>query len=233
MPSAPDSLHILTLPLASDRYRQTNRGVKFRMGSYISCASNTVPSSTVKVIHWNGSVQDLQRRITAAELMLDNPQHFVCHANGLQIGRRINPLTADEELDLGYLYFLLPMPKLHSVLSGTDMASLAFKANSAMKAAKRRSSGARVLPLFEDFMRPLPPEMRKDVFLAEGKQINGAQEEQLTVPKLNLEDDPELSTALAQLRLNPSKSWKPKLETIEEFRPKLRDLMQSNIEQFC
>jgi hypothetical protein len=187
----------------------------------------------VKVIHWNGSVQDLQRRITAAELMLDNPQHFVCHANGLQIGRRINPLTADEELDLGYLYFLLPMPKLHSVLSGTDMASLAFKANSAMKAAKRRSSGARVLPLFEDFMRPLPPEMQKDVFLAEGKQINGAQEEQLTVPKLNLEDDPELSTALAQLRLNPSKSWKPKLETIEEFRPKLRDLMQSNIEQFC
>nr|ABK24016.1 unknown [Picea sitchensis]ABK25096.1 unknown [Picea sitchensis]ABK26172.1 unknown [Picea sitchensis] len=203
------------------------------MGSYISCASNTVPSSTVKVIHWNGSVQDLQRRITAAELMLDNPQHFVCHANGLQIGRRINPLTADEELDLGYLYFLLPMPKLHSVLSGADMASLAFKANSAMKATKRRSSGARVLPLFDDFMRPLPPEMKKDVFLSEGKQINGAQEEQLTVPKLNLEDDPELSTALAQLRLNPSKSWKPKLETIEEFRPKLRDLMQSNIEQFC
>jgi len=233
MPSAPNSLHTLTLPLPPDRYRQTHTGVKFRMGSYISCASNTVPSSTVKVIHWNGSVQDLQRRITAAELMLDNPQHFVCHANGLQIGRRINPLTADEELDLGYLYFLLPMPKLHSVLSGTDMASLAFKANSAMKAAKRRSSGARVLPLFEDFMRPLPPEMKKDLFLSEGKQINGAQEEQLTVPKLNLEDDPELSTALAKLRLNPSKSWKPKLKTIEEFRPKLRDLMQSNIEQFC
>jgi len=219
--------------LASDRYRQTNRGVKFRMGSYISCASNTVPSSTVKVIHWNGSVQDLQRRITAAELMLDNPQHFVCHANGLQIGRRINPLTADEELDLGYLYFLLPMPKLHSVLSGTDMASLAFKANSAMEAANRRSSGARVLALFGDFTPPLSPEMKKDVLLLEGKQISAAQEEQLAVPKLNLEDDPELSTAFAQLRLNANKSWKPKLETIEEFRPKLRDLMQSNIDQFC
>jgi hypothetical protein len=203
------------------------------MGSYISCASNTVPSSTVKVIHWNGSVQDLQRRITAAELMLDNPQHFVCHANGLQIGRRINPLTADEELDLGYLYFLLPMPKLHSVLSGTDMASLAFKANSAVKAVNRRSSSARLLPVFGDLTHPLPPEMKKDVFLLEAKQIRGTQEKQLALPKLNLEDDPELSMALAQMRLNASKTWKPKLETINEFRPKLRDLMQSNIEQFC
>jgi hypothetical protein len=188
----------------------------------------------VKVIHSNGSVQDIQRRVKAAQLMLDNHQHFVCHANGLQIGRRINPLTADEELELGHLYFLLPMAKLRSVLSGTDMASLAFKANSAMKAATRRSSGARILPLFGDLKRPLPPEIKRDVFLLEeGKQISEVQEEVLVVPKLNLEDDPELTMALAQLRFNTGRSWKPKLETINEFRPKLRDLMQSNIEQFC
>nr|ABK25935.1 unknown [Picea sitchensis] len=206
------------------------------MGSYISCSSNsvtsgTVTSGTVKVINSNGSVQTLQRRIKAAELMLDNPQHFVCHANGLQIGRRINPLTADEELDFGHLYFLLPMAKLHSVLSGTDMASLASKANSSMKAATRRNSGARILPLFGDLMRPLPSEMKTDLFLLEeGKQISGTQEVELAVPKLNLEDDPELSTALALLRLNAGKSWKPKLETIKELQPKLRDLMQS---EFC
>jgi hypothetical protein len=188
----------------------------------------------VKVVNSNGRVQALQRGIKAAELMLDNPQHFVCHANGLQIGCRINPLPADEELDLGYLYFLLPMAKLHSVLSGSDMASLALKVNSAMKAATRRNSGARILPLFGDLIRPLPSEMKKDVFLLkEGEQISGAQEEELAVPKLNLEDNPELLTALAQLRLHAGKSWKPKLETINEFRPKLRDLMQSNIEEFC
>jgi len=209
-------------------------GVEFRMGSYLSCSSNSVTSNTVKVVNSNGRVQALQRGIKAAELMLDNPQHFVCHANGLQIGCRINPLPADEELDLGYLYFLLPMAKLHSVLSGSDMASLALKANSAMKAATRRNSGARILPLFGDLIRPLPSEMKKDVFLLkEGEQISGAQEEELAVPKLNLEDNPELLTALAQLRLHAGKSWKPKLETINEFRPKLRDLMQSNIEEFC
>jgi hypothetical protein len=164
--------------------------------------------------------------------MLDNPQHFVCHANGLQIRRRINPLTADEELELGHFYFLLPMSKLHSVLSGTDMAALGLKANSAMKVTKRRSSGARVLPLFGELIRPLSPEMKSDVLLLEeGKQSGRAQEEQLPVPKLNLEDDPELLTALAQLRLKAGKCWKPKLETINEFRPKLRDLLQSNVEQ--
>lgn len=197
------------------------------MGNYVSCASNSVPSNTVKVVSWNGSVQELQRRVKAAELMLENPQHFVCHANSLQIGRRINPLTADEELEVGYLYFLLPMAKLKSVLSGTDMASLAFKANSAMKAAGRSGSGARILPLFGDLMRPLPPEMKSNDLLLEEEK------EEVAVPKLNLEDDPELSTALAELRLRTCRSWKPKLETINEFRPKLRDLMQSNIEQFC
>jgi hypothetical protein len=203
--------------------RQKSRPSGFIMGNYVSCASNSVPSNTVKVVSWNGSVQELQRRIKAAELMLDNPQHFVCHANGLQIGRRINPLSADEELDLGYLYFLLPMAKLHSVLSGTDMASLSFKANSAMKAATRRSSGARILPVFGDLlMRPLSPEMKTDDHL-----------EEFVVPKLNLEDVPELFTAVQQLRLSAFRSWKPKLETITEFRPKLRDLMHSNIEQFC
>jgi hypothetical protein len=185
----------------------------------------------VKVVSWNGSVQELQRRIKAAELMLENPQHFVCHANGLQIGRRINPLTADEELEVGHLYFLLPMAKLNSVLSGADMSGLAFKANSAMKAAGRSSSGSRILPLFGDLMRPLPPERKNDDLLSEEeKQISEVLEE---VPKLNLEDDPELSTALAELRLKTCRSWRPKLETINEFRPKLRDLMHSNIEQFC
>jgi len=185
----------------------------------------------VKVIHWNGSVQGFHRLINVAELMLDNPQHFVCHANGLQIGRRIHPLSADEDLDLGQLYFLLPMAKLHSVLSATDMAALAFKANSAMKTTSRWSSGAKILPLFGDFlMRPLLHEKKND--MEEDKQINEAQEE-FAVPKLNLEDVPELSMALAQIRLRTCRSWKPKLETINEFRPKLRDLMQSNIEQFC
>jgi hypothetical protein len=45
--------------------------VEFRMGSYISCSSNSVTSGTMKVINSNGIVQNLQRRVKATELMLD------------------------------------------------------------------------------------------------------------------------------------------------------------------
>ena len=122
--------------------------------------------------------------------MLENPQCFVFHANGLQIGRRINPLSADEDLDFGHLYFLLPMAKLHSVLSQTDMAALEFKANSTMKANRRRSSDVRIRPLFGELMRFFLPKMKKDsVFFEEGNQNYGAQDpEQLSLPKLNLGD---------------------------------------------
>ena len=40
-----------------------------------------------------------------------------------------------------------------------------------------------------------------DLLMEEDKQISEAQEEEFVVPKLNLEDFPELSMALAQLRL--------------------------------
>ncbi|GLJ44741.1 hypothetical protein SUGI_0940800 [Cryptomeria japonica] len=192
------------------------------MGNYVSCAASTVPSKMFKVVLPNGSVQEFHRRVKAAELMLENPQQFVCHANGLQIGRRINPLLADEDLELGQLYFLLPMQKLKGVLSGTDMASLAFKANSATKGSGHGKNNAKILPLlFGDML----PERRKDADLLMDEK---AQE----LPRLNLEDDPDLSTAFEQLRLSGCRAWKPKLETISESRPKLRDLMQSN-EQFC
>ena len=51
-------------------------------------------------------------------------------------------------------------------------------------------------------MRPHPSERKyDDLLMEEDKQISEAQEEEFAVPKLNLEDVPELSMALAQLRL--------------------------------
>lgn len=83
------------------------------------------------------------------------------------------------------------------------MASLAFKSNSTM-----------------NLMDPVLPKVKKDVFLLEeGNPISGVQEEQLAVSKMNMGNNRELSTFLTQLRLNASKSWKPKLETIDERKP--------------
>lgn len=55
------------------------------MGNSVLRASNSILSSSMKVIHSDGSVQGFQRITKAAKLTLDNAQHFVYHTNGLQI----------------------------------------------------------------------------------------------------------------------------------------------------
>eukprot|EP00252_Welwitschia_mirabilis_P001067 TRINITY_DN1102_c0_g1_i1.p1 TRINITY_DN1102_c0_g1~~TRINITY_DN1102_c0_g1_i1.p1 ORF type:complete len:200 (+),score=14.38 TRINITY_DN1102_c0_g1_i1:831-1430(+) len=199
------------------------------MGNLVSCASSTVPCNAVKVIKISGGVQEFRRKVKAAELMLDHPQHCVCHASGLQIGRRVNPLPADEDLEMGQLYLLLPMSKLSSVLTATDMAAIGFwtKGGTAAAALAASAAGAknaaRILPF------PPHQDRRKD---SEPRKDKEDEHCQLHVPKLSLDDVPDVATALAQLRLGSCRAWRPKLETIRESRPKLRDLMLSN-EQFC
>ena len=124
------------------------------MGNYISCDSTNVESNVMKVIKLYGNVQEFERPMKAAELMLDNPQHFVCHSTAVQTGRRILALSADEELELGNLYFLLPMQKLHSSPSPSEIASLASLTLKADPAFQRSTSNykslTRILPKLGD-----------------------------------------------------------------------------------
>eukprot|EP01018_Ginkgo_biloba_P027359 Gb_05762 [translate_table: standard] len=188
------------------------------MGNHVSlCSSCNVPSTTVKVLLMNGSVQAFQRPIKAAEVMLENPQQFVCHSNALQIGRRISALSADEDLDLGHLYFLLPMQKLHSLLSASDMASLVFKANSVLK--RKSKSTAKILPVFA-YMCPLPVNRNHDnkfdgEFGMKEMKVEEMTEQEILVPRMNMDMD-VLPFEWGKQRLNSCRSWKPMLETITE-----------------
>lgn len=56
-----------------------------------------------------------------AELMLDNPNQFLCNLGSLEAGRRILALTAEDEIEAGNSYVLFPMPKLRSLLSEWEM----------------------------------------------------------------------------------------------------------------
>ncbi|GLJ46353.1 hypothetical protein SUGI_0977110 [Cryptomeria japonica] len=49
------------------------------MGSYLSRASysSVVPYNTVKVMLFNGGLQEFHTEMKVAEIMLENPQHFV------------------------------------------------------------------------------------------------------------------------------------------------------------
>ncbi|GLJ46357.1 hypothetical protein SUGI_0977160 [Cryptomeria japonica] len=181
------------------------------MGSYLSCGSSHIfPSNTVKVVAYNGELQEFQKQIKAAELMLENPQHFVCHADSLQVGRRINPLSADEDLELGHLYFLLPMSKLQGVVSDSDMASIAVRAKSAMKKGSKNFE-KKIIPLFGDMVFQDKARDHDDL----GGDLPGGLNI-VVVPKMDVEGLSELQIDLGKYRLSKSRSWRPNLETIRE-----------------
>ncbi|KAJ1442553.1 hypothetical protein SESBI_00919 [Sesbania bispinosa] len=169
------------------------------MGNYISCTLSTPGSKhsrAIKVIFPSGEIQQFEEPIKAAELMLEMPSFFVVNTRSLQIGRRFSALNADEELEFGNVYVMLPMKKLNSVVTAADMGALLLTAN----AAAKRVSGAKV--------RILIPDSK-----VEEKETYMTMESQ---PKLNLDDIEEFSSPEFMHRLSMCRSKKPLLETIAE-----------------
>ncbi|CAK9238385.1 unnamed protein product, partial [Sphagnum troendelagicum] len=77
------------------------------------------PSSmmSAKVMMIDGSVAEFKEPITVAELMMEYPQHLVCHSSAMQHQQQAKSkqqlqmkaaLPADVQLELGRLYYLLP-----------------------------------------------------------------------------------------------------------------------------
>lgn len=163
------------------------------MGNYISCSLSAPGGNKhwrgIKVIFPSGEIQQLQEPIKAAELMLEMPGFFVVNTRSLHIGRRFSALNADEELEFGNVYLMLPMNKLNSAVTAADMGALLLTA--------KRVSGGKV-------RRILPSE-----------EVNMAMELE-SQPKLNLDDIEDFSNPEFMHRLSMCRSKKPLLETIAE-----------------
>ncbi|XP_027358743.1 uncharacterized protein LOC113867552 [Abrus precatorius] len=112
------------------------------MGNYISCTLSAAGSKQwrgIKVIFPSGEIGQFQEGIKAAELMLDMPSFFVVNTRSLQIGRRFCALNADEDLEFGNVYVMLPMKKLHSAVSAADMGALLLTAKRVSATANERT----------------------------------------------------------------------------------------------
>ncbi|CAA6665432.1 unnamed protein product [Spirodela intermedia] len=97
------------------------------MGNYASCAlsgGHGRYSKSAKVIFPGGEVRRVDLPVNAAELMLDAPNHFLVSAQEMRVGRRFSPLAADEDLDAGAFYVMLPMKRVNSAVTAADMAAL-------------------------------------------------------------------------------------------------------------
>ncbi|EPS62024.1 hypothetical protein M569_12770, partial [Genlisea aurea] len=71
-----------------------------------------------------GELRQFREAVKAAELMLESPNCFLVDSRSLNVGRRFSPLAADEDLEFGRVYVMLPMKRVHSVAAPEDVAVL-------------------------------------------------------------------------------------------------------------
>jgi hypothetical protein len=105
---------------------------------------------SAKVMMMDGSVAEFKEPITVAELMMEYPQHLVCHSSAMQHQQQTKSkqqlqmkaaLPADVQLELGRLYYLLPASKFQGPLQ-QQLYQQQQRAAAAQKKLMLQSSGS-------------------------------------------------------------------------------------------
>ncbi|CAA7398373.1 unnamed protein product [Spirodela intermedia] len=148
-------------------------------------------AATCRVILADCTVVAMEEGATVAELMLEHPQQFVVELRSFLAGNRAAPLPADQQLEVGKVYLMLPMK------SGKAPVSSAGEARRILskKRSGRRSHGTPA---------GAPPEEEK-------KAAAGPPE----LPFSELGDSPAL-TGRQHHSARFTRAWRPSLHTIEE-----------------
>ncbi|KAL3813557.1 hypothetical protein ACJIZ3_014825 [Penstemon smallii] len=100
------------------------------MGICSSCDSTNV--ATAKLILDDGTLQEFPYPVKVSYVLQKNPSRFICNSDEMDFDDVVSPVSDDEELQLGQLYFALPLSRLKHRLQAEDMAALAVKASSAL-----------------------------------------------------------------------------------------------------
>ncbi|KAM1006370.1 hypothetical protein FF1_003085 [Malus domestica] len=89
-------------------------------------------SPTAKIIHLDGKLQELRHPVQATHVLSQNPNFFLCTSESMDVDSYAPQVPEDEELQLGQIYFLMPLSQTKSSLSLQDLCSLAIKASAAL-----------------------------------------------------------------------------------------------------
>ncbi|KAK4340301.1 hypothetical protein RND71_041763 [Anisodus tanguticus] len=93
---------------------------------------NLPVTKVAMVIQMTGKLQEFRQPITAGEILVQNPGFFICSSEAMNVNSLVPQLVKDEILQLGQLYFLMPVSKLQTPLSLQDMCALAVKASTTL-----------------------------------------------------------------------------------------------------
>lgn len=109
------------------------------MGGCLSRRSVYLPTAKLVVLQRDagGLIKEFTEPVKVAEILREMPDFFVCHADSMRYDQYVSPLSAEQELQVEHLYFLLPLTKLRHPLAVCDMAALAVEASAAMERSRR------------------------------------------------------------------------------------------------
>ncbi|KAG6605094.1 hypothetical protein SDJN02_01896, partial [Cucurbita argyrosperma subsp. argyrosperma] len=111
-----------------------------------SASSLTNWPSTAKIIHTDGRLQELRHPVKAGHILDQNPNCFLCSSESMKIDSIIPQISSNRELELGEIYFLIPLAKAHLPISLTELCSLAAKASVALANSKKPYSSLKAAP---------------------------------------------------------------------------------------
>ncbi|CAN8276446.1 unnamed protein product [Cochlearia groenlandica] len=108
------------------------------MGLCISSESTSQALATAKLILHDGKMMEFKYPVKVGYVLQKNPMCFICDSDDMDFDDAVSAISADEELELGHIYFALPLSWLRQPLRPEEMAALAVKASSALM---RRGGG--------------------------------------------------------------------------------------------
>ncbi|KAL9231618.1 hypothetical protein vseg_006820 [Gypsophila vaccaria] len=103
--------------------------------------------TTVMIVQLDGTLLEYDRQITARYVLPDCSSLFLACSESMYVDFAVPAIPYDQELELGQLYFVLPVSQIYNVLSLQDLCGLAIKASVALGLTNVKRSNSNVAKL--------------------------------------------------------------------------------------
>ncbi|XP_038902080.1 uncharacterized protein LOC120088720 [Benincasa hispida] len=101
----------------------------------ICVSSDAINVATAKLILTDGTLVEFSYPVKVSYILQKHPASFICNSDEMDFDDVVYAVDDDDELQLGQLYFALPLDRLNQPLQAEEMAALAVKASSALMKA--------------------------------------------------------------------------------------------------
>ncbi|KAJ4898815.1 hypothetical protein Rs2_12766 [Raphanus sativus] len=98
----------------------------------ICSSSESTQVATAKLILQDGRMVEFTSPVKVGYVLQKYHMCFICNSDDMDFDDAVSAISADEELQLGQIYFALPLRWLREPLRADEMAALAVKASSAL-----------------------------------------------------------------------------------------------------